>query len=144
MLLPTNALGGDMAIATLADVTRHHAAARPERIAISFRGRDTSYGALDRLASRVANGLLGFDIKPGARVAILDKNSDSFFEIWFGCAKANAVLVPVNWRLAAPEVAYVVNDAQAEVLFVGAEYLELLAKIRAELKTVRQVIVTDQ
>jgi acyl-CoA synthetase (AMP-forming)/AMP-acid ligase II len=131
-------------IATVADVTRHHAKARPDHVAISFEGRDTSYGALDHLASRVANGLLAFGIKPGARIAILDRNSDSFFEIWFGGAKANAVLVPVNWRLAAPEIAYVVNDAQAEVLFVGEAYLDTLAKIRGELATVREVIVTDR
>ena len=52
-------------------------------------------------------------VAPEARVALLDKNHDSFFEVWFGAAKANAVLVPVNWRLAPPEIAYVINDAQA-------------------------------
>jgi acyl-CoA synthetase (AMP-forming)/AMP-acid ligase II len=54
------------------------------------------------------------------------------------------VLVPVNWRLAAPEIAYIVNDARAEMLFVGSEFLDALAEIRDQLKTVREVIVTDQ
>jgi len=132
-----------MTIPTLAAVTRHHAARRPDKIAMSFHGSDTTYGALDRLASRVANGLIAAGVRQASRVAILDKNSDSFFEIWFGCAKANAVLVPVNWRLAGPEIAYVVNDAKAEVLFVGTEFLDVLAPIRDQLGTVRQIIVTD-
>jgi acyl-CoA synthetase (AMP-forming)/AMP-acid ligase II len=133
-----------MPIATLADITRHHARLRPEAVAIRFDGRDTSYGALDRLASKVANGLIAAGVKPQARIALLDKNSDTFFQIWFGATKANAVLVPVNWRLAGPEVAYVVNDAGAEVLFVGADFVETLAKIRGELKTVRTVIVIER
>ena len=91
-----------MAIATLADIVRHHAASAPDRIALSFAERDTLYGELDRRASRVANGLIASGVRPEARIALLDKNHDSFFEVWFGAAKANAVLVPVNWRLAPP------------------------------------------
>ncbi len=80
---------------------------------------------------------------PSARVAILDRNSDRFFEIWFGAAKANAVLVPVNARLAAPEIAFVLQDALVEVLFIGASFLETLGKIRNQLTSVRDVIVIN-
>ena len=52
--------------------------------------------------------------------------------------------MPVNWRLAAPEIAYLISDAQAEVLFVGSEYLDILARIRDQLTNVREVIVIDQ
>src|SRR5437867_5236498 len=139
-LVTTNKVGeGDMPIATLADIVRHHAAARPARVALSFEARDTSYALLDRRASQVANGLIAAGIGPETRVALLDKNHDSFFEIWFGAAKAKAVLVPVNWRLAPPEIAYVIDDSRAEILFIGAEYLDVLDAIRDRLKTVRQV-----
>jgi acyl-CoA synthetase (AMP-forming)/AMP-acid ligase II len=83
-------------------------------------------------------------VRPATRIAVLDKNHDSFFEIWFGVAKAKAVMVPVNWRLAAPEIGYLVSDAQAEVLFVGSEYLDAVAGIRDQLTSVREVIVTNQ
>jgi acyl-CoA synthetase (AMP-forming)/AMP-acid ligase II len=53
------------------------------------------------------------------------------------------VLVPINARLAAPEIAFVINDAGAEVLFVGEPFLETLAKIRDQLVTIRKVIVLD-
>ena len=116
-----------MSISTLADIVRHQAAAQPARIALTFEDRHTNYAALDRQANQVANGLLAAGMRPATRIAVLDKNHDSFFEIWFGVAKAKAVLVPVNWRLAAPEIAYFVSDAQAEVLFVGSEYLDTVA-----------------
>jgi acyl-CoA synthetase (AMP-forming)/AMP-acid ligase II len=127
-----------MPFATLAEIVRHQAATQPGRIALTFADRDTSYGALDRRASQVANGLIAAGLSPQSRVALLDKNHDSFFEIWFGAAKANAVLVPVNWRLARPEIAFVVNDAGAEILFVGAEFLDTVAAIRDQLTSVRK------
>jgi acyl-CoA synthetase (AMP-forming)/AMP-acid ligase II len=119
-----------MRFATLAEILRHQAATQPGRIALTFAERDTTYGGLDRRSSQVANGLIAAGLSPQSRVALLDKNHDSFFEIWFGTAKANAVLVPVNWRLAPPEIAFVVNDAEAEILFVGAEFLDTVAAIR--------------
>jgi fatty-acyl-CoA synthase len=133
-----------MSISTLADIVRHQAAVQPARIALTFEDRYTNYAALDRRANQVANELLAAGMRPATRIAVLDKNHDSFFEIWFSAAKAKAVLVPVNWRLAAPEIAYLVSDAQAEMLFVGAEYLDTVARIRDQLTSVREVIVTDQ
>ena len=133
-----------MTFATLAEIVRHQAATQPERIAFTFADRDTSYGALDRRSSQVANGLIAAGLNPQSRVALLDKNHDSFFEIWFGAAKANAVLVPVNWRLAPPEIAFIVNDAEAEILFVGAEFLDTVTAILDQLTSVRKIVVIDR
>src|SRR5579859_3641220 len=107
---------------TVADIVRHHGRTRPDRVALYFEGRSVSFGELDRRASRVAQGLIAAGIKPKARIAILAKNDPAFFELWFGATKAGAVLVPVNFRLAPPEIAYVVNDAKAELLFVGSDF----------------------
>ncbi|MCA0301413.1 MAG: fatty acid--CoA ligase [Proteobacteria bacterium] len=128
------------AITSLADIVRRHAAERPDAPALVHAGRTTSYGALDRAASRVANGLVAEGLKRGSRVAHLDKSSDQFFELLFGASKAGAAMVSVNWRLAAPEVQHIVNDARAEILFVGEEFFPVIEKIRDELKTVRTVV----
>src|SRR5262245_21382392 len=112
-------------ISGLADIVRIHAARQPDAAAIVFEGRTTSYAALDRAASQVANALIAEGIRPQASVAHLDKSSDLFFELMFGVAKANAVMVSVNWRLAPPEVLNIVNDAEAEILFVGEEYFPM-------------------
>jgi acyl-CoA synthetase (AMP-forming)/AMP-acid ligase II len=127
-------------LAAVADIPRLHARQRPGAVAMVYDGRSTSYGALDRHASQVANGLIAEGVRPQARIAQLDKNSDIFFELLFGSTKANAVLVSVNWRLAPPEIAYVINDARAEILFVGEEFFPAIEKIRHELKTVRKII----
>ncbi len=130
----------DFEMAGLADIVRLHAAQRPDTAATVFEGRTTTYAGLDRAASRVANGFLAADIRPQARVAHLDKSSDLFFELLFGAAKANVVMVSVNWRLAPPEVLHIVNDAEAEILFVGEEYFPVIEKIRDGLTTVRKIV----
>ena len=127
-------------ITGLADIVRRHAADRPGAAALVHAGHKTTYAQLDRAASRVACGLIADGIKPQARVAHLDKSSDIFFELLFGVAKANAVVVSVNWRLAAPEVLHIVNDAKAEILFVGEEFFPVVEKIRDELTTVRKIV----
>lgn len=142
----TNSLALVRAVApieTLADIPRCHAILTPDAVALSFEGRETTYGGLDDASNRVANGLIAAGVKPTGRVAILDKNSDTFFSVLLGAAKASAVLVPINARLAAPEIAFVINDAGAEILFVGEAFLETLAKISDELITIRKVIVLD-
>ena len=88
----------------------------------------------NRRASQVANGLIAAGTKPQARIAYLDKNSDRFFEVTFGSAKANAVMVAVNWRLAPPEVAYILNDSNAEVLFTGPDHIGLVKQILPQAK----------
>ena len=88
----------------------------------------------------VANALIAEGVRTAGRVAHLDKSSDLFFELLFGAAKANAVMVSVNWRLAPPEVLHIVNDAEAEILFVGEEFFPVIEKIRGELKTVRKIV----
>ena len=131
-------------IQTIADIARFHARQRPDAVAMVFGDRVSSYAALDSHASRVANALIGEGVGPQQRIAFMDKNSDHYFEILFGAAKANAVLVGVNWRLAAPEVAYILDHSGSEVLFVGEEFVELVEKIAADLKTVKRIVVMGQ
>jgi acyl-CoA synthetase (AMP-forming)/AMP-acid ligase II len=122
------------------DIVRDQASDQPDGVALVFEGRQTTYRQLDRAASRVANGLRAIDPAPGTRIALLDKNSDAFYEILFGAAKTGQVLVPVNYRLAPPEIVAIVNDAAPSALFVGPEYFSIVEQIRPQLRTVRKVI----
>ena len=98
-------------ITCVADVPRHHAAVRAGETALWFEGRATTYGELDRLASQCAQALIAAGVAPGERVGVLAKGSDAFFILWLGCLKARACLTPVNWRLAPPEIAFILKDA---------------------------------
>ncbi len=128
---------------SLADITRQQRAQRPDAIAQIFAGRTTTYEELDIRASRIAHGLRQLDLAPQARIAYLGKNSDRFFEMVFGAFKANVVTVSVNWRLALPEIVYIVNDAGCEALFVGAEYYDLVEALRADCPRLRHVVAMD-
>lgn len=131
-------------VATLGDLSRFHARQRPDKEAMLFEGRSTSYAELDRQASQVANGLIELGLAPGARVGFMDKNSDEFYQVVLGCAKANAVSVGINWRLAAPEVAYVLNDSAAEVLFVGPEFFGLAQRVADQVPSLKLVVAMSE
>jgi acyl-CoA synthetase (AMP-forming)/AMP-acid ligase II len=123
-----------------ADIIRDQATAQPDGVALVFEGRQTTYRQFDRAASQVANGLRAIESAPGTRIALLDKNSDSFYELLLGGTKAGQVLTPVNYRLAPPEIVAIVNDAAPAVLFAGPEYISTIEQIRPQLRTVRKVI----
>jgi acyl-CoA synthetase (AMP-forming)/AMP-acid ligase II len=128
---------------SVADISRVHAVERPDAVALDFNDRITTYGALDEYASKVAQGLIGLGQKPGARVGYLGKNTDRYFEVLLGAFKARAVIVGVNWRLAAPEIAYVLNDAGCEVIFVGKEFADTVQKILPDCPKLKTVIAMD-
>jgi acyl-CoA synthetase (AMP-forming)/AMP-acid ligase II len=111
-----------VAIPTLGNILRPHARERGGHIALHGDGRATTYRELELRANRVANALLRLGIQPGDRVAYLGKNSVAYFEVLIGAAKARAVMTPLNWRLAPPELEYLLSDCKPRVLFVGAGF----------------------
>jgi acyl-CoA synthetase (AMP-forming)/AMP-acid ligase II len=128
---------------TVADISRIHAADRPNAAALDYNERETTYAALDMRANQVAQGLIGLGQKPGARVGYLGKNVDRYFEVLLGAFKARAVIVGVNWRLAVPEIAYVLNDAGCEVLFVAREFYPAVEKALPDCPKLKTIIAMD-
>ena len=126
-------------IRTMADIPRYHGRENPDRVALVAGDRSWTFAQLDSESNQVAQGLHALGVGAGDRVAFLDKNSPEYFVQLFGGAKVNAVSVAVNWRLAPPEMEYILNDAEAKVLFVGQDFLEHLSKM--ELTSVTKVIV---
>jgi len=125
---------------TVAEILRYRARQQPEQVALWHEGRSTTYAELDRRSNQVANALLAAGLKPGQRVCVLDKGHDLVFDVIFGIAKAGGVFTPVNWRLAAPEIAFVVNDAEAPILFVGEAFAAAVEEIAGDLKTVERIV----
>lgn len=129
-------------IGTLNEILRHHAATRPDAPALRADDRSWTYRALHDESARVARALEAEGIGPQHRVAILDRNVPEFFTFLFGASMRNAVTLAVNWRLAAPEMEYILNHSEARVLLIGAEFLGHLAQMKLE--TVEQVIVLGE
>jgi fatty-acyl-CoA synthase len=128
---------------TLAEVVRDLAKDRSDSIVFEFEGRQTTFAEFNIKTNRVANGLKALGVKPHERIAYLGKNSDLYFELLLGAIKTNVVMAPVNWRLAAPEVAFIVEDCKAAVLFVGPEFIALVRDVKYRLPSVRAVITTE-
>jgi acyl-CoA synthetase (AMP-forming)/AMP-acid ligase II len=125
---------------TVGELLRWRAQQHPQRTVLVHNDRQLSYRTLDEAASRVANALIDARVSPGDRVCVLDKSHGRFFETIFGIAKAGAVFTPVNWRLAPPEMAYVINDARCPVLLVGDDFVPAVRSIEKDLKSVRMIV----
>lgn len=107
---------------TLGDVVLHHGAVRGDAVAWSFERHDTSFSEFESHCHKVASALDAAGCTHGSRVAYLGKNTDLFFELLLGAAMAGVVVVPLNWRLASAELADILNDAHAELLFATPDY----------------------
>ena len=91
-----------------------------------------TYSQLDDESSQVAQAMLAAGVQAQDRVAYVDKNLPEYFAMLFGAAKINAVTVAVNWRLAPPEMAYILNHSKVKVLLIGEEFLGHLEKMELE------------
>jgi fatty-acyl-CoA synthase len=96
----------------------------PGRVAIDCRGAETTYAELDERSERLASGFLEAGLVPGDRVATLTGTSPEHVVVFFACAKAGLILMPLNTRLALPELAYQLADAEPAVLLCSDEHAD--------------------
>jgi len=90
----------------------------------------TNYEFNDRI-NRVANALLDLNVNGGDRVCVVMLNCSEFLEIFFAIAKIGAIMVPMNFRLAVPELTYIINDAKPMVLIYTSDFSEKIAEIKS-------------
>jgi fatty-acyl-CoA synthase len=102
-------------------------------------GQRHTYAELNARANRLANWMRDLGVGKGDRVSILAHNSIPYIDLFYGLAKIGAILAPLNWRLAAPELVYIVNDCQPQVLICGPEFTELLAEMRPDVNVAHYV-----
>ncbi|MDN5851951.1 MAG: AMP-binding protein, partial [Actinomycetia bacterium] len=100
---------------TLGRWIRDRAVVTPNRVAIDFRDEATTYAELADRSVRLATALLAAGLSPGDRVATLTGNRPEHVELFFACARAGLVLVPINHRLAAPEVEHQLTEEQIRI-----------------------------
>jgi acyl-CoA synthetase (AMP-forming)/AMP-acid ligase II len=118
---------------TLARVPGRYAASGPDAPAIRYQGETYDFAWLETESNRIAQALIAAGVTPGDRVALLDKSAPSFFAVLFGTLKARAVLVPLNYRLAPPELAWIIADAGARVVFAAREFQAGVAPLLGDL-----------
>jgi len=116
---------------------KNSAGKAPLKTAIVSGERHLSYEELDERSSRLAGAMRSSGLEPGQRVAILFLNSHYYPETYFAALKAGLVAVLVNTRLAAPEIAYVIGNSEADALFYGPEFEDIVTEIRADMPMVK-------
>lgn len=127
--------------ATLGDLLTRVTALGADRPAITLDERTVTFGALDRTADAVARALVAEGLAPGDRMAVLLRNVPECYALLFGAARAGVVLVALNWRLAPPELAAILDDAEPALLVVGSAQLDLVPPAHRPARTV--VLETD-
>ena len=126
---------------SVAELLRAPAAARPDAVAIDGDGRRLTFGELDAASNRVANQLIAAGIDRGDRVGFIDRNSSEYWEVFLGALKAGAVLVPLNFRLSAEEIAWSLEDSGAKLVVAGAAYADAVAPACADGR--RLIVIAD-
>jgi acyl-CoA synthetase (AMP-forming)/AMP-acid ligase II len=122
---------------------RYWALDRPNRAALSEMDRVWSYRQLEERTAKVASALLAQGLRKGDRVAWLGKNSDLYFMLFYGAARAGIVMVPVGWRLAPAECAFIINDTKAKLLFTGDGFAAAGAALRSQLVSVERILMLE-
>ena len=117
----------------LTGILEHHAARFPERVALEYLGETTAWGQLLDGTREVAGGLRDAGVRRGDVVGVLLHNSDRFLELMHAIAHVGAVFMPINWRLASPEIAYIVGHSGARLLVSEPELAPLVEPVRDDL-----------
>ena len=105
----------------------------PEREAYvdSQTGLRLTFDALNDRCNQLANQLVADGVEKGERVGLLLMNSAEFMEAYFALAKVGAVVVPLNWRLVADELEFILKDSGTKRLIYGDEFVEVVAELHA-------------
>jgi fatty-acyl-CoA synthase len=115
----------------------------PHRTAVVCGKERFTYAQFAERAGRLAGALRKTGVRAGDRVAFLSMNCHRLLEAYYGVVEAGAVLLPLNIRLAAQELAYILNDSGASVLFLQSCFLGLCESFRSKLSTVKAFFSLD-
>jgi acyl-CoA synthetase (AMP-forming)/AMP-acid ligase II len=124
-------------IETLGDALRSNAHKRPNEIALIYAGRRVTFGEHHVRAQKLAHALHSAGLRQQDRIAVLSQNSAAYLEIFATGELAGYVVATVNFRLAAPEIGYILGDSAPEILFFEAQYAGAIAALRQTLPSIR-------
>ena len=125
----------------LRDVLSHALKLWPDKVAIIDGDTRYTYRQADERVRRLASGLHGLGVKPGENIAILANNSHRYWETYFVADIAGTPLAPLNIRLSAKELEFILNDGDVKALFLGPEYVDLYDQFREGTPGIKHVIL---
>ena len=127
---------------TLADVLEAMADAVPDRIAVATFDREYTYAEIDERSTRLANHLVSLGISPGDHVAVHSTNRIEWVDALYGCLKARAVPININYKYLHDELAYLYDNSDAVAAIVAPEHLAMVRAL--DLPMLTQVVVLGE
>ena len=115
----------------------------PDKLGVVCGDQRFTYAQFAERAARQAGALVAAGAKPGDRIAFLSTNCHRLLEAYYGVLEAGCVLVPLNIRMGAPELAFVLNDAQARFLFVEQAFVPLVESFRTTVRSIETSFLLD-
>ena len=115
----------------------------PDKVSLVFEGKRETFGQLNDRVTRLGNALTNLGVKKGDRVAMLQVNTSQCVEVYFAVAKIGAIYVPLNFRARGNELSYMLNSSEANTLFMGERYIDLVNSIKPEIASVKNFISLD-
>jgi acyl-CoA synthetase (AMP-forming)/AMP-acid ligase II len=125
---------------TLADMWRRNARLNRDQPALVYEGATTTHHELVRRGLKLAAALHALGVRHQDRVAMLAMNGPHWFEYYAACHLSGFIAATINFRLAAPEIEWIVKDGGSRVLIFEAQYTEAVGAIRAALTGVEHFI----
>ena len=116
----------------------------PDKEAVVDGPKRLNYRQLNRRVNRLSHALASQRLSYGDRIGILAYNSVEFVETIMAAAKLGMIVVPLNWRLTAAELSFIMNDSSTKALIFDPELAELAAGIRAEAEINQSIVIGDQ
>ena len=116
----------------------------PGRVGVVDGDRSFTYGQIGDRVSGLARFFQAQAIQPGDRISILEVNSHAFLEAYYAAAGIGAILNPLNYRLAAKEMAYILNDSGTRWLVAGSRFAPVVKSVLAEDTPLKGVVWTDE
>lgn len=129
------------------DWIKRHAERTPGKLALvdAYTGQELTYAQFNERADRLAHFLVHrIGLQRGDRISILAGNSSNYYEVLFACGKAGIILNTLNWRLAPPELEFIINDCQPRLLMYEPEFSDKVDALRNKINVENYLVLSDQ
>ena len=122
----------------------HWAREAPTRVALCEGENSLTFAELETYTAKIIGALIAAGVVRGDRIIWIGKNSDLYFSLFYGAARAGIVIAPVGWRLSTAEMAYIIGDTGAKFIFAGPGFEDVARAVAAELPSVERVFSADE
>lgn len=116
----------------------------PDRPVVIFEGKRLAFAEMNERANRLANALAGLGFKKGDPAAIVQVNCPQYVETYYAITKLGGIFVPMNFRAKKEELEYLLNHSEANTIFVGERYIDLIESLRPSVPGLKNFISIDK